>query len=379
MNSGQKKILIISRSFYPSNWPRAFRTTELAKEFARKGHAVHVIIPKQNIHIEFEKKYGITITDLGKPTWKTVEVRGNGVRLFICKVLNRLLSWLFEYPNIELIWMVGKSVKRLRGYDLVISIAHPYAIHWGVARALKLSEDIAKVWVADCGDPYMGQEITKVKPPFYFMWVEKWFMRKADYISVPTRESITAYYPEFHNKIRVIPQGFRLEDINIYKGDPPSQKTIFGYAGMFIPKKRDPSEFIEFLLSLDKKYEFEFHIFTHNRNVIEPFLTPGCERIILWPVKARDEVMYDLSKMHFVVNFENNGIKHTPSKLIDYAIIKKPVLSISYGNLDRETILEFLSGDYRHRRTIPDVDQYKIENVARSFLDLVDERRLNIN
>ncbi len=33
----QKKILIISRSFYPMNSPRSFRTTELVKEFLPKG------------------------------------------------------------------------------------------------------------------------------------------------------------------------------------------------------------------------------------------------------------------------------------------------------------------------------------------------------
>ena len=34
------KILIVSGFFYPQNTPRAFRTTELAKEFARLGHDV---------------------------------------------------------------------------------------------------------------------------------------------------------------------------------------------------------------------------------------------------------------------------------------------------------------------------------------------------
>ena len=34
----KKRILIVSRSFYPDNSPRAFRTAELSKEFARQGH-----------------------------------------------------------------------------------------------------------------------------------------------------------------------------------------------------------------------------------------------------------------------------------------------------------------------------------------------------
>lgn len=42
------RILIVSGFFYPTNTPRAFRTTELAKEFARCGHEVTVMIPQNN-------------------------------------------------------------------------------------------------------------------------------------------------------------------------------------------------------------------------------------------------------------------------------------------------------------------------------------------
>lgn len=38
-----KKILIISRTFYPENSPRSFRTTELAKELARQGNNLLIL------------------------------------------------------------------------------------------------------------------------------------------------------------------------------------------------------------------------------------------------------------------------------------------------------------------------------------------------
>ena len=38
-----KRILIISNSFYPVVSPRSYRATELAKEFAGRGHAVKII------------------------------------------------------------------------------------------------------------------------------------------------------------------------------------------------------------------------------------------------------------------------------------------------------------------------------------------------
>src|SRR6056297_3312157 len=105
----KKKILIVSRSFYPMNSPRSFRTTELAKEFARQGHDVTVLTPKkESIHNEFEKKHNLKIGDLGQPRWKAAEIKGKGIKRLIRRALKRLPSLLFEYPNIELMEMVAK-------------------------------------------------------------------------------------------------------------------------------------------------------------------------------------------------------------------------------------------------------------------------------
>ncbi|MBS1516026.1 MAG: hypothetical protein JSS63_13400, partial [Bacteroidetes bacterium] len=74
----KKKILIVSSAFYPQNSPRAFRTTELVKEFARQGHSVTLITAKDNtVHEPFEKEFGITIKDLGKPKFNEISLNTN--------------------------------------------------------------------------------------------------------------------------------------------------------------------------------------------------------------------------------------------------------------------------------------------------------------
>jgi hypothetical protein len=95
----------------------------------------------------------------------------------------------------------------------------------------------------------MGQENDTFKPPFYFGYLERKFCRKATFITVPTLAAIKGYYEEFHPRIKVIPQGFRFEDVKLYTGEKQTEKVIFGYGGMFIPGRRDPSEFINFLNS----------------------------------------------------------------------------------------------------------------------------------
>lgn len=366
-----KKILIVTNGFFPEISPRSFRATELAKELVRQGHQVTVCTHFRDGLEAFAVQHNFRLIDLGQLSWPKPVVKGSGVALLARRVIARFSALWFEYPKAQLIPLIAKALKNEKGYDALISIAVPYPIHWGVAKIWSKKNPIAKVWIADCGDPYMGQENDTFRPPFYFGWVEKWFSRKADFITVPTQNSIPGYYPEFHHKIKVVPQGFRFEDIALHSGALHQEKVIFGYAGMFIPGRRDPSEFLAYLNTLDEKLQFEFHIYTTTPQFVSPYVAASNGRIILQPIVPREKLLYELSKMNFVVNFENVGQKQTPSKLIDYLIIDKPVLSVTYGDLKPEIFQEFLKGGFQQKMALPDKDNYRIENVAAQFIDLI--------
>ena len=358
-------------SFYPFNSPRANRATELAKEFARQGHKVKVITRNEGDVETFCKEHKIEFKNLGKLTWPAPKIKGSGVTRFFWRILVRFSALLFEYPMLQLSFLAKKALLQENNYDLLISIAVPYPIHWGVASARKKNHSIAKIWVADCGDPYMKQENDTFTPPFYFAWIEKWFCRKADYISVPTKNSYKGYFKEFHSKIKVIPQGFRFEDTITYKGEKNTKKVIFGYGGAFIQGRRDPTEFLHFLNCLEESYDFEFHIYTNSIHLVQPFIEASKGRIILKDVVNRSTLLYELSKMDFVVNFENRGTAQTPSKLIDYVIINKPILSIPTEQFQKITFFEFYQNDYSNAMVIKNIDQYKISNIVMDFLKLL--------
>ena len=115
-----KKILIVGTTFFPEQSPRSFRTTELAKELARKGHQVNVLLPQniqKKIEDSFENSTGINFLYFGPLTWKplqrsTISWIGDYKRKF-----GRLLFLLFEYPNIEIYFQLPKTLKKLSGYD----------------------------------------------------------------------------------------------------------------------------------------------------------------------------------------------------------------------------------------------------------------------
>ncbi|MEQ8414408.1 MAG: glycosyltransferase [Imperialibacter sp.] len=369
----RKKILIVSNGFYPEISPRSFRATELAKEFARQGHQVKVISHERGDVREFSAGNGFSFQDMGPMSWPKPAVSGTGLKRLFSRVIVRLTTLLFEYPNIQLLFLVNRALAKESGFDLLISVAVPYPIHWGVAWFRSSKHPVATTWVADCGDPYMGQENDTFKAPFYFGWVEKWFCRKADYLSVPTKGSIGGYYPEFHYKIKVIPQGFRFEDYQM-ADFKPSEKVIFGYGGMFIPGKRDPKELIEFLLTVEEEHQFEFHIYTSTPQWVLPYIA-GSKSIFVHSIVGRTELMHEFSKMDFVVNFTNIGTSQTPSKLIDYAILGKPILNVVTGQLRPADVLSFLDRDFSNSYAVTDREQYRIENVAQLFLNLIDETR----
>lgn len=363
----KKKILLICKEFYPVNSPRSFRATELVKEFCRQGHEVTLITVKDAAQESLVKEHGFKVIDMGKLRYKPMQVKGQGIIRLISKIFVRAIEVLFEYPDIELISKVKKALKGKRGFDLMISIAAPHPVHWGVAKVRNKKNSIAKVWVADCGDPYMGSLLDNYKKPFYFKYFEKSFCRKADYISVPVEGAKKGYYPEFLSKIKVISQGFKFEESKILlKPFTPTAIPTFAYAGSFSPGKRDPRTFIEFLLQTNKP--FKFHVFTNMPQLIEPFLARANGMIEVKPFIPRNELLCFLSQMDFVLNIANTGTTQVPSKLIDYLIINKPVLSINSNQFEPQIVLEFLDKNYNNQYIFNDPDQYRIENVCRNFL-----------
>ena len=367
-----KNILLITHGFYPEQSPRSFRVTELSKELCRQGHIVTVMAPYREGSETYASDNGFTYISLGTLYWANWNTeRFGGVSIFVQKLFRRLFDLLFNYPSMELFFKVKHILKKHKAkYDVLISVAVPHSIHWGVAACWrKGGEDVAEVWIADCGDPFCLQENDTYKPLFYFHFIEKWFMRKSDFVTVPTVDSFNGYFPEFHSKLRIIPQGFRFEDV-VRRDNIVDGVIRFGYGGVFIPGKRDPTAFIIYCRSLPKSIKFEFHIYTSSAKLLERF--KGIDsRILFHPPVNRLELLENFSTYNFVVNFANTGVVQTPSKLIDYAILEKPILNIKNSEFNTKIVRKFLAGDYSGSLRIENIENYKIENVAAEFLKLL--------
>jgi hypothetical protein len=350
--------------------PRAHRTTELVKEFARQGHEVKVYAVLGNYdYSDFEKEYGVKVKNI-KLKWQLHPYNSDGdyKRNLIDKISGRLFR-KFEFPDIEFMFRMNRIIRNEKNTDLLISIANPHPIHWGCAKAKqKLKTPFPKTWIADCGDPFMknGSGNKHLK---YFAKYEKLFCSMADYISVPHAGAMDAYYPEYRNKIKIIPQGFEF-DLPIRKAETKENEIItFAYAGVFLKDIRNPKSFLQYLTTI--KQGFRFHVYTSHSELLDEFKQDLGDKLIIKKPISRQLLLDELRQMDFLLNFENlNTPSAIPSKLIDYAITGRPILSINQANIKEEIIYEFLNREFRNALKIEDVEQYHISNVAAAFLSL---------
>ena len=368
------KIVILSRWIYPSNMPRATRANELAIELARQGHDVILYGELGEYdYSSFEQKHHVKLKHIKNLIFSTFGFDGIPIFSMSAGILRKLFGRIIEFPDIQLMFKIPKIIELEKGVDILISIAMPYPIHWGCALAKSINKKgFPKIWVADCGDPYMGNKCATKMPPFYFKYIEKWFCREADYLSVPLTGAIEGYYAEFRDKIVVIPQGGRLPVNEFDTFNPINDIPTFAYAGIFYKGSRDPTAFLEYLMAIKLKFKCIF--FTGHEKLLIPYLNKLGSKLEIREFIPRERLLKVLAGMDFLINFENSTSVQSPSKLIDYAIVNRPILSIPNHFLPVDTITEFLNGDYRNRYIINNINQYRIENVAKKFLSLYEQK-----
>ncbi|MBP6128161.1 hypothetical protein [Flavobacterium sp.] len=362
-------ILLICKDLYPLQHPRSFRATELVNEIHSRGHQLQVVCCMSTLDFnEYKKQYpNVSILNLGDVS-SILNHSFFQKNKFLYRVFDKVLYYFLLYPYIKLMFRVRHFlINNKEKHDLLITIAHPYSIHWGAAFARNRKNGLfPSKWIADCGDPFMGNKIAP--PPFYFSVLEKLFCKKADKIAIPVEVARKAYYKEFHQKIEIIPQGFNFSNIQLEKYVKNTIPT-FIYAGVFYKGKRDPRPFLDYLSKLDK--DFRFIIYTSNDSLLSDYKIKLQGKLIIKNFIPRSEILKELSKADFLLNIENETSNQVPSKLIDYSLSNRPTLSLKMNELDLEIFSEFLNGDYSKELVISNINDYNINNVVDQFLEII--------
>lgn len=362
------RILIVSAFLCGRTSPRVLRTRELALELSRRGHEVTVVTSTDECEPDFAASHRITVRALGRLTWRKPSFGRSRVGRLLSAAVSRLLQLLLEYPNLQYAWLVRSALRDERGYDLLISIAQPYPIHWGVASIW--SRRLARTWVADCGDPYALLENDGRRKWVHFHWIEKWFMRKCDYITIPIESARSAYFPEFADKLQIIPQGLSFPEPAAPATPRPHREMTFAYAGDIYPYQNYAKMFLQDLTSVQAP--FRFLIYSKGLDFFERHLDPSIrERCTLHDRIERYELLTQLRAVDFLVYFPYRHESQQPFKLIDYTYADRPILCYRGDADSRTTLHQFLAGRFdgdRVRRV--DLDKHRITSVVDQFLAL---------
>lgn len=365
------KIVIISRCIYPAIAPRPFRATELAKYFAKNGHDVYLYASLGKYdYTGFERNTGIHVCSIGTMHFSTLNSDGHQRNNFCDRIARQIFGRSFEYPDIELAWKTKKVLEKLSDVDLLITIAIPHPIHWGAAWAKKkMGTKFPKVWISDCGDPYMGNTVGGDKRPAYFQKIEDFWGRQTDYITIPVEDGRKGYSPKVQDKIRIIPQGFDFSNVSIDKDFQRNTIPHFAYAGATYPGYRDPTKMLQYLSTL-KNTDFRFVVYTKAHSFFNQFKDALGDRLIIKNYIPREQLLFELSQMDFLVNLKNNSSVQSPSKLIDYYLTQRPIIDITTDFNEKENLEEFLNGTYIHQHIKADISQFDINNVGAQFLKI---------
>lgn len=371
------RILLLSYSFPPENSPRSFRTMELAREFARTGHEVTVFAPRYTgKDTDSERFDGIDVRRLrtglfvNAPAKAIEKDRDHGYHKKLGSTdsrVDRLLRYYLIEAKAEYAFSMLRELLRCnRSFDLAISISYPLWVHLAFSLAITLRPKLSSVAVADCGDPYFFHEVIQRAP--YHRTLERFALRPFDFVTVPTKSAISAYVAfKAKRSIRVIPQGFRLTEIQRAHYAPHAIPT-FGYAGSFQPIVRDPSEFLDYLANREEP--FQFHIYMTKPALTMSFLRPYQsrfgERLKIYGTANRQQLLYELSQLDFLIDVGNTTSNQVPSKLIDYTLTRRPIFSYTPGHFSADAFESFCKGEYTNRRQV-EISHYDIAEVARKF------------
>lgn len=361
------KIVTVCDLNFSQASPRAFRVSELITQLSARGHQVWLVNafdrtiygPDEISALSYVKPFDAGIN-------KKTDLISIMKKVAFFRRCNKVFNYFFYTYKVPFrTSFIKKAMRSFDEFDVLLSVSSPFYVHMG---ALGIRYKFKPIKILDCGDPLNYCEF-KYAP--YWKRIERKIYSKGDFICVPTKKAVALYEKMLpREKLRVIPQGI---DFSRYPIEEyvPHDRPAFVYAGRFYEKIRNPKAFLDYLLTVKK--DFKFDVYTNKDDAFFSKLKEYEEklkgRMEIHEFVSRAECIRILSKADFLINIENASLYQQPSKLIDYGISKRPVLSFAPDMFMPEIFEEFLQGDYSHGLEI-DVSPFDIKKVTSQFEEL---------
>jgi len=350
------RILLCSIAFPPKSDPECLQTGKYFY-FLSKIKDLKIDVLTSSIPTLFMQKDDSLIKyDNGWDEKVEINIPENK---YINYILRKLLPYGVDFPDSKFLfyWQWRKTVKKIKNKpDIIYSRSYPLS---STIMAYKLKKYYNVPWILHLSDPWLLSPIHYYNK-WQLKWHQKWEKRcfeSANKICLTSLNTIDLYvdqYPEFKNKFEYFPNVYDPEDI---KDNPLSfdNKLRFVYTGG-LTNKRSVSWFIPIFEKLSNNYpgiedkiEFIFagSMDTANRKLFEKYQFSFVKHVGILNYK---QALALQNSSHILINIDNpvNDSKKAvffPSKLLDYFLSKRRILSLSTLGSTTHQVLKYYSSD----------------------------------
>ena len=362
------RLLIISPTYYPSFYPRAFRWTALSEHFVSQGVEVDIITSRVHGQPNQETINGVNVFRVSYSSFDKVsksehkilssEPQTNNFYYRVKKFLKKSLKTLWRsiyWPDGAIIWYPSASVKALQllkkhKYNALISVSNPFTAHLVGLLCKRKYPDLD--WVIDIGDPfYLLTELPLNNFALYRNLnraIEAKVLRLASKITCTVEETANIYKNEFpfiHNKILVIPPLLTPGTTNnndVKRYFPDKQLIKISYVGGFYKNIREPTKALQLLrLVAQTRPElartFRVYFFGSTTQDIYEIFEDFDDIKELFELKGgvpREDILGVISNSDVLINIANTTGYQLPSKSVDYMYSCKPIINVCHSNND---------------------------------------------
>jgi len=415
------KILCLVDRYYPDSSANTICCDNIAEILKEKGHSVDFLAIKNSpddkdfdiyngsnvIKIEtyqhrLLRKYGEKYHANKWMDFPWAFRRFHGVLQKVKIPFKPLTTGLVSLDTLNVKDIIKKVISVGNHYDCLITYSMPFEF---ILVSKKLIEaKVAEAWYPIFLDSYVNNEIlSKRKLSFRKRLAEK-TLEKANHIfmvdGIIKGNVKKGFNPEYHKKTTeiFIPM---LKKFEIKKAEQKPIKTTICYCGGFYRDIRNPKKMLKILSGLDETIKIKW-------------LGHGCEDIVKKELEnfkgASFEIMgrvphekcvQEMVDADLLINLGNTVSNQMPSKIFEYIGMGKPIINFYFNEQDMclpilekyplglninlnnssekdiETLSKFIKENkgkqLSYEEATKNLEDYKIENVAKTILDIIEK------
>ena len=371
LNNKKNNVLFVSLAFPPKNCPESLQTARYFKYLTPHIGQIQVVTAKapslfMPVDSSLMKFYpdNNNVVNLWMPESK-----------YLNFIIRKTFPTLLELPDNKrhFSFFTNRIINRIKiEPDVIYSRSFPLT---SAFIAYNLKKRLKKPWILHLSDPWTISPIEKrtAKSQNYNEKMESLFFSVADYITFTSEETIAQYklkYPDLSSKFQFFPNVYDPEDIPAIDSEENklTENIVFSYTGG-LANTRTHANLLEALSQLYKSeptlfinvsFNFAGSFDRKNNNLFSVYKLPFVKNLGLITYAESKNLMKESNFLILIDTYfpDAKNAMFLPSKLLDYALTGKEILSITNKNSTTFNFVENKFGSCFEHNDIENIKKF---------------------